>query len=359
MDTYLQGVPYEQRVRLLTGFAAAVRGGFYGRGRTVTASTVSTAITAVGQMIALAVGINPTKLPGGDNKLLPRLSQMLDEWRKTDPPPTKKLPIEADIPEFLCELGNSDSASPVEAAVGDLTVIAFYYLLRVGEYTTKGTRNSSKQTVQFKLEDVTFFCKDASGNLRQLGRDAPREHVMTAQSATLKLDNQKNGWRGVCIHQEANGEHIACPVRTLGRRYLAIRAHATNPKLPLSSYYTKGVRQDVTDKHIRVALKLAASALGYPAHGFPIDRIDTHSLRSGGANALALAGYSDTQIQKMGRWKGPTFKEYIREELHVFLQGMSRDMKQKFQFVNISGGVFHDVTLEVVATEYSVNAAAA
>jgi hypothetical protein len=61
----------------------------------------------------------------------------------------------------------------------------------------------------------------------------------------------------------------------------------------------------------------------------------------------------------MGRWKGATFKEYIREELHVFSEGMSRDMKRKFQFVNISGGVFHDVTAAAVASDYNTNAAAA
>lgn len=284
---------------------------------------------------------------------------MLDGWRKTDPPPTKKLPVEADVPAYLCQLGHSKLALPLTAALGDLTVIAFYYLLRVGEYTTKGTRNSSKQTVQFKLKDVTFFRKNASGHLRQLGRNAPMEMIMTAQSATLKLDNQKNGWRGVCIHQETNGEQLACPVRALGRRYLAIRAHSDNPKLALSSYYAKGIRQDVTDKHIRAALKLAVGALGYPARGFPIDRVDTHSLRSGGANALALAGYSDTQIQKMGRWKGATFKEYIREELHIFSQGMSTQMKHTFRFVIVSGGAYHDVTSETIALEYNTAAAVA
>ena len=359
VDPYLQGIGYEHRVRLLTGYAAAVRCGHYGRGRTVTTATVSTALTAVGQTVALAIGINPTKLPGGDNKLLPRLSQMMDGWRKSDPPTAKKLPVEADIPEYLCHIGQAKTASPLEAAVGDLAVIAFYYLLRVGEYTTKGTRNSSKQTVQFKLEDVTFFRKDNKGNLTQLGRNAPWDLIMTAQSATLKLDNQKNGWRGVCIHQEANGDQVACPVRALGRRYLAIRDHSDNPKLTLSSYYSKGTRQDVTDKHIRAALKLAAGALGYPSRGFPIDRIDTHSLRSGGANALSLAGYSDTQIQKMGRWKGATFKEYIREELHVFSQGMSKNMKHTFRFVNVSGGVYHDITNDTIALEYNTVAVAA
>lgn len=86
---------------------------------------------------------------------------------------------------------------------------------------------------------------------------------------------------------------------------------------------------------------MAAMALKYPTNkGIPIDRINTHSLRSGGANALALNGYSDTQIQKMGRWRGATFKEYIREELACYAAGMSTSMKQKLNFVNIAGNAF-------------------
>jgi hypothetical protein len=34
-------------------------------------------------------------------------------------------------------------------------------------------------------------------------------------------------------------------------------------------------------------------------------------------------------------------------------------MKRKFQFVNISGGVFHDVTATAMTSEYKTNAAAA
>jgi hypothetical protein len=37
----------------------------------------------------------------------------------------------------------------------------------------------------------------------------------------------------------------------------------------------------------------------------------------------------------MGRWKGVTFKEYIREELACYSAGMSSKMKQNFKFVNI------------------------
>lgn len=279
---------------------------------------------------------------------------MLDGWRKEDPATSKKLPVEADVPEYLCQIGSSPSASAFEAAVGDLTLIAFYYLLRVGEYTCKSARNNTKQTVQFKVEDVTFFSM-CTGRLQQLPRRASADLIMSAHSATLKLDNQKNGWKGVCIHQEHNGDPISCPIRALGRRYLHVLTHTTDQKTFLSTYFVNKTRFDVTDRNISAALKVAALVLDYPSRGFPIDRIDTHSLRSGGANALSLAGYSDRQIQKMGRWKGSTFKEYIREELHVFSKGMSRNMRRLFKFVNISGGVLHDVTSTTIATEYNVN----
>ncbi len=179
----------------------------------------------------------------------------------------KQLPVEADVPEYLCLLGNSPSATELEAVVGDSVVVAFYYLLRVGEYTTKGTKQYTKQTVQFKLEDATFFKKDTTGRLRQLQRNADDSLLLTAESATLKLDNQKNGWKGVCIHQETNGEAYACPVKALARRYIHIRNHTNDCTTHLSAYYIDGIKYDVTDKHISVAVKMAATTLGAILYG--------------------------------------------------------------------------------------------
>ena len=160
----------------------------------------------------MATGINPTKLHGSD-KLIPRLTQILDGWKKEDPPTLKKLPVEVDIPEYIASLGNTITSSEVERAVGDLVLIAFYYLLRVGEYTTKAVRQNSKQTVQFKLEDITFFGYDKTGRLTQLAPTVSDDEILHAHSATLKIDNQKNGWKGVCIHQESNGDEFLCPVK--------------------------------------------------------------------------------------------------------------------------------------------------
>ena len=293
---------------------------------------------------------------------------MMAGFKKVDKPTVKKLPVEVDIPEYIAGFGKQKDASNRDKAIGDLTLTGFYYLLRVGEYTMKArTRNTkcspsvpvesdnAKQTVTFRVCDVTFFKKDHKGRLRQLPRNAPEEDIMTADSATLKLTNQKNGWKGVCINHHANGDSYLCPVRGLGRRVLHIREHTTGEttgKTELCAYYEDGVRFDVTDEDIRQSLKFAAKRLDYPERGIPIERVDTHSLRAGGANALSLAGYSDREIQKMGRWRSDTFKEYICAELSDFSKGMSKDMKKVLNFVNIEGGVFHDVTRHAINSPY-------
>ena len=278
---------------------------------------------------------------------------MLDGWRQEDPATKKKLPIESDVPEFMAELGRAEDATELSKAVGDCGLMAYYYILRIGEYTKKASRQMTKRTVQFRMKDVAFFvlCKHTN-RLRLLPPDAPDKAILSADAATLKIENQKNGWKDVCIHQHWNGDTYFCGVRAIGRRFVHIRKHCNgNYDTELSAYWEDNIKYDVRDKDISAGLKHAAACLDYPKQrGISIDNIDTHSLRSGGANALALAGYSDTQIQKMGRWRGATFKEYIRNELSLYAEGMSKAMKRRFNFVNIAHGTMRDVTATALAT---------
>ena len=118
---------------------------------------------------------------------------MLDGWKKEDPPTMKKLPIEANIPEYLVGRSMEPDVCERRKAIADLTLIAFYYLLRVGEYTCRTKRNNDKQTVQFRIQDVTFFKRNKEGRLKQMPCKASAEEIMEADSCTLKLLNQKNG----------------------------------------------------------------------------------------------------------------------------------------------------------------------
>ncbi len=62
------------------------------------------------------------------------------------------------------------------------------------------------------------------------------------------------------------------------------------------------------------------------------------------------------QLQKMGRWKGATFKEYIQDELTSYALDMSKAMKQKFNYVNIASSAFanvDDITQSTIKQEYA------
>ena len=143
----------------------------------------------------------------------------------------------------------------------------------------------------------------------------------------------------MCVYQEHNGDEKFIPVRALGRRFASIRNKVKNKKTYLSEYWVEGKRKYLNAENMSAALKFSTTTLNYTSlKGIPIDRGDTHSLRSGGENELSLAGYRDRDIQKMRIWKGENFKEYIREELYCFAEGMLTAMKQDFKFVNMAGG---------------------
>ncbi len=90
---------------------------------------------------------------------------------------------------------------------------------------------------------------------------------------TLKLDNQKNEWKGVCVYHETNGDLWHCPVRALARQYIHLQSMGANAKTYLLVYHDdKGKRGDITNEDISRALKAAATVLDYQnSKGIPID----------------------------------------------------------------------------------------
>jgi hypothetical protein len=105
-------------------------------------------------MITMACNDIPTKVVSLEKFLL-ALEVMIEAYSKEDPPTKKMLLVEVDVPELLVEMGYGKLGTLHAQAIGDLALIAFYYLLHIGKYMVKGKR--TKQTVQFKLEDVSFF----------------------------------------------------------------------------------------------------------------------------------------------------------------------------------------------------------
>ena len=68
-----------------------------------------------------------------------------------------------------------------------------------------------------------FFCQYAKENFPQLPINALDEVILSAYGETLKTDNHKNVWKGMCVYQENNGDEKFRPVRKLGRWCVSIR----------------------------------------------------------------------------------------------------------------------------------------
>ena len=98
---------------------------------------------------------------------------MLDGYAKSNPPTRKMLLVKADVPNLLVVMGYGKGGTAHTKAIGNLSLIAFYYLLSIGEHMVKGKQNNKNQTVYFKLDDVQFFKKNKSGTLVCLPNTAP------------------------------------------------------------------------------------------------------------------------------------------------------------------------------------------
>lgn len=252
---------------------------------------------------------------------------MLKSMKDADPAPTPQLALPVVAIEAAACRAWDPHASPQSRAVADLITTAFYFLLRVGEYTMPA-QNRRTRTVQFRCQDVRLW-----KNGRLIPHLAPLQQLLSADGVTLYLDNQKNGQRGSTVHHtSADGQF--CPVKALARRVHAIRSSNMPPSTPLSYL---GPGSHIIANDILRAVRLAAADCQLQLHGYNLKRIGSHSLRASGAMALKLNGYDMPLIMKLGRWSSTTFLTYIHSQIAALTQGVASRMARRIEFHNVGG----------------------
>ena len=254
----------------------------------------------------------------------------MEGFRRTDPIPVPELAVPVAVAEWMGRYAR-DATLPGERAKGDMGIIAFFYLLRVGEYTSSRTKGL-RRTKQFRTRDVSFF-RDGE----MLDPKAPLAELETATGATLKLTNQKNGVRGSCVHHHAIRNRELCPVRALARRVHHVYANNGSGDDMVCTFFDHVGKGVVMDHDMNKLVKVAVADLKLEARGFPSTRVGTHSLRAGGAVALALSGQSPEMIKKIGRWSSDTFLMYVHEQIAHLTVGVAEGMAQTFPFSNVEG----------------------
>jgi hypothetical protein len=323
---------------VLTAFAARVRSGHYGRGNQIRVQGVADALSAISKTIELAGYQSPVYRAPNTYNL--QIQRCLEGFRREDPPAVPQLALPVTVPLHMAETAYNplNSTNIENKTIADLAIIAFFYLLRVGEYTAprfvnrNGRTVRATRTVQFTVGNIGFFKKN-----KILSRHSPLETLLTADQCTLKITNQKNGRMGETITHETVKNEQHGPVTALARRVHHIISNGGTEDTLISEYIDEsGNWHTVTPTHMRVGIRQAVKQLDLHKNGIDIDLIGVHSLRAGGAMALKLQGVADTIIQKQGRWTSMTFLQYIHNQIACLTKDLSTKMHTKLTFCNIA-----------------------
>ena len=163
--------------------------------------------------------------------------------------------VPKEVPEAAQQLAYLTSNARLHTA-GDLTIVAFYSLLRSGEYTKprRVKRNRKMEcatiTIQFRVCDVGFW-KDNTILLRR----SPLELLLSAESATMKFTNQKNRHTGQTLHYESTGPQGA--VEALAHR---VHHNLSHHQLLCNGFQYEAYIS-VQSSEIVIAVRNAAKAL--------------------------------------------------------------------------------------------------
>ena len=225
-----------------------------------------------------------------------RIARMYAAYKKTDKPPKRVKPVPLVVLRRIVRLAGNSPKAPTVQVMADLIVIAFFFLLRPGEYCAD---TGAENTCMFEFKDVQLFYYGRRLNLTS-DSDATLLH---ATSAALTIEYQKNGRPLEVIGHKSNAEPFFNPARAIARCIIRLRNNAAAPNTPLCTVFRAGhPTTKVTSSMITKAIKEAVCFMG-GIIGISSEDVTARSLHASGANALLCAGVDTDIIRLLGRWR--------------------------------------------------------
>ncbi|XP_061191681.1 uncharacterized protein LOC133199882 [Saccostrea echinata] len=203
-------------------------------------------------------------------------------FNKLSPSTDTRLPITRSIlTKLIHVLPHISNSAFIRIMLHSMFLLAFYAFLRIGELTKTG---SVKQHY-ILAKHLKFITNDQSENCIE-----------------LTIPHGKHSNKSAILQIPQNPNELLCPYKAC-KKFLSLRAHHSLNEALFSFMDSIPVSRKFFTDH----LQLAFSACGVPRNLY-----QAHSFRIGAATAAAESGWSDTQIQYMGRWKSTAFRKYIR-----------------------------------------------
>jgi hypothetical protein len=160
----------------------------------------------------------PVPLPS-----VPRLRQILNGFRKQDSAPSRVIPIPVQVLHRALAITLLQNTA-LSISATDLIWLAFFFLLRPGEYTITGTAPHP-----FTLADVRLWHHGTPID----PLTASPATLLSATFVILIFTDQKNAVRGEMVGHGRSGDLQACPVLALVQRILHLHTFKAPPHMPL------------------------------------------------------------------------------------------------------------------------------
>jgi len=315
---------------LIQIFTRRVCKGLCGQGQQVQAGSIQTAIGAIGKMIELAGYMNLLHQPGTMNYHA-ALKMQVEGYKHNDPATKKQWAVPVTVPN-LVYLATWNTLDCRAWAIGELVLIAFYFLLRVGEYTFA---TGQRRTQIFCLQDVKLF-----SDQQEIAPHLVHQFWDCINMVSLTIDNQKNGHHGDTISHHAleDKTNPCCLAKALIVWVIDLVNDKAKPETLLCAFWEvpSGSWQFVHSKDIVGMVKKAVPLAGVETSGFLEDNIGSHSLQAGGAMAMYINGQDVMKIQQAGHWTSNTFMTYIHNQLDVVSKGLSQATLQPTPYLNMA-----------------------
>ena len=244
--------------------------------RTVTWGTIKSYLSAL-RFFQIRSG-----LPDPSLSPTPRLTYVLKGIHKLTPEHQRKhrLPITMHMLRELHRLWSKPPVHHDSVMLWAACCLGFFGFLRAGEFTCP----------RANFADPPLSPSDIMVD----SRDNPQ--ILTVHLRCTKTDPFGVG---CCIYLGRTNT-TPCPVAAI-LNYLSIRTSSPGPLFLFRDGTT--LSRATLVAHLRTALAQV---------GIDASQYSGHSFRIGAATSAAQAGYSDSFIQSLGRWKSAAFITYIR-----------------------------------------------
>lgn len=238
--------------------------------------------------------VDPTA--GPDGRIHPQVYGVFRAIKRLSGPPRKRFPITTAMLLDLHQIihGSDQLSFHLAPNIWAAQCLAFLALLRVSEYTKPNDQQFDPST-HAQRRDVKFHF-DAAG--------APR-------SVTFLIKESKTDpfREGMTVHIYKSGSKI-CAVTALWALFNNCPADSTEPLFDFSGQCTlpDAPMPRCGPSRTRFTALLHCCLL---AAGINDGFISSHSLRQGGATALAAAGAPSWLIKILGRWRSHCYEGYL------------------------------------------------